>query len=136
MNLTQKQEAFCLAYIETGNASEAYRRAYSAGKMKPETVSRNAKALLDSSKIATRLEAVRQPAVEAAQVSLVLHLARLDDLSRRAEAAGQFGAAIAAETNRGRAAGFYTERIDHTTRGEKLPVSAEPAVINVTIGGA
>lgn len=26
-NLTQKQEAFCLAYIETGNASEAYRLA-------------------------------------------------------------------------------------------------------------
>lgn len=27
MALTPKQEAFCLAYIETGNASEAYRRA-------------------------------------------------------------------------------------------------------------
>ncbi|SQE31532.1 Terminase small subunit [Mannheimia haemolytica] len=26
--LTPKQEAFCLAYIETGNASEAYRQAY------------------------------------------------------------------------------------------------------------
>ena len=28
--LTQKQENFCLAYIETGNASEAYRKAYNA----------------------------------------------------------------------------------------------------------
>ncbi|MHA0947931.1 terminase small subunit [Enterobacter ludwigii] len=26
--LTIKQEAFCQAYIETGNASEAYRRGY------------------------------------------------------------------------------------------------------------
>ena len=26
--LTPKQEAFILAYLETGNASEAYRRAY------------------------------------------------------------------------------------------------------------
>ena len=26
--LTQKQEAFALAYVETGNAAEAYRRAY------------------------------------------------------------------------------------------------------------
>jgi len=35
---TQKQENFCLAYIECGNASEAYRRAYDAEYMKPETV--------------------------------------------------------------------------------------------------
>ena len=37
MSLTPKQEAFCLAYMETGNASEAYRRAYDADNMKPAT---------------------------------------------------------------------------------------------------
>lgn len=62
MSLTPKQEAFALAYIETGNASEAYRRAYDAGKMKPETVNRNAKALLDHNKIATRLAELRKSA--------------------------------------------------------------------------
>ena len=31
--LTQKQENFCLAYIETGNASEAYRKAYNAAEI-------------------------------------------------------------------------------------------------------
>ena len=36
--LTPKQEAFCQAYIETGNASEAYRTAYAADRMKPEAV--------------------------------------------------------------------------------------------------
>ncbi|TIS17849.1 MAG: hypothetical protein E5X10_01890, partial [Mesorhizobium sp.] len=30
--LTQKQEAFCLAYVETGNASEAYRRSCDVGE--------------------------------------------------------------------------------------------------------
>jgi phage terminase small subunit len=40
--LTQRQETFCLAYIETRNASEAYRRAYNAGKMKPATVNKRA----------------------------------------------------------------------------------------------
>jgi len=54
-NLTPKQDAFCLAYMETGNASEAYRRSYNAGGMKPETVNRNAKALMDNSKIAARI---------------------------------------------------------------------------------
>jgi len=30
--LTPKQEAFALAYVETGNASEAYHRAYPPAK--------------------------------------------------------------------------------------------------------
>ncbi len=53
--LTPKQESFCLRYIETGNASEAYRLSYDAGGMKPESVNRSAKALLDNAKIAARL---------------------------------------------------------------------------------
>jgi len=36
--LTLKQEGFCRSYIETGNASEAYRLNYNAEKMKPATV--------------------------------------------------------------------------------------------------
>ncbi len=53
--LTPKQENFCRAYVETGNASEAYRRAYSAERMKPATVSRNAKRELDKNKIRARI---------------------------------------------------------------------------------
>ncbi|WP_050466354.1 terminase small subunit [Herbaspirillum chlorophenolicum] len=32
--------------------------------------------------------------------------------------------------------GMLQDKVDHTTKGDKLPVSAEPAVINVTIGKA
>ena len=53
--LTIKQEAFCQAYIETGNASEAYRRAYGAKNQKPETVNRNAFNLTQNTKILARL---------------------------------------------------------------------------------
>lgn len=59
MALTPKQEAFCLAYIETGNASEAYRRSYSAGKMKPESIAVKASELLKNGKITVRLEELR-----------------------------------------------------------------------------
>jgi len=55
-NLTPKQERFCQAYIKTGNASEAYRAAYDCSKMKPETVNRAAKQLLDNSKITARIK--------------------------------------------------------------------------------
>ena len=53
--LTIKQEAFCQAYIKTGNASEAYRRAYGAKNQKPETVNRNAFNLTQNTKILARL---------------------------------------------------------------------------------
>lgn len=58
--LTQKQENFCLAYIETGNASEAYRRSFSAGKMKPETVTKRASELLSNGDITGRLGELRK----------------------------------------------------------------------------
>jgi hypothetical protein len=54
--LTPKQEKFCSLYIDTGNASEAYRKAYSAKKSKPETINRCAKELLDNPKITARIK--------------------------------------------------------------------------------
>ncbi len=44
--MTIKQENFCNYYVETGNASEAYRRAYSCSKMKDGTVKVKAAELL------------------------------------------------------------------------------------------
>ncbi len=44
--LTPKQIAFARAYVETGNQSEAYRRAYSTKNLKPETIRNNAYMLM------------------------------------------------------------------------------------------
>ncbi len=127
MNLTPKQENFCLAYLETGNASEAYRRAYAAGKMKDETVAKRAHELLQDGKIAGRLDNLRQPAVEAAQVTLEDHLRQLADLRDKAMEAGQYSAAISAEHHRGKAAGLYVERSENVTRKYvvRVPAKAE-----------
>ena len=46
LKLTIKQEAFARAYVETGNASEAYRRAYNAENMKQESIAVRACELL------------------------------------------------------------------------------------------
>jgi phage terminase small subunit len=110
--LTAKQEAFCLAYIETGNASEAYRRAYSASRMKPTTVNREANALFENHNITTRLDELRQPAIEKAQVTLEGHLNDLKELRDAAKEAEQFSAAIAAEVARGKAAGVHVEKTE------------------------
>jgi phage terminase small subunit len=58
--LTQKQDVFCLAYVETGNASEAYRRAFNAEKMKPESVNTNASQLLARTHIILRVAEIKE----------------------------------------------------------------------------
>ncbi|KAA6343417.1 hypothetical protein EZS27_008899 [termite gut metagenome] len=55
MELTPKQENFCNYYIETGNASEAYRRAYDCGNMSDNVVNVKASELLNNGKITVRI---------------------------------------------------------------------------------
>lgn len=123
MKLTQKQENFCLAYIESGNASEAYRSAYKADRMKSATINRKAAELMDNGKITARLEQLRKPVRERAQITLESHLERLNHLSLMAEQAEQYSAAIKAEESRGKVAGLYVEKVDHTTNGKDIAPS-------------
>lgn len=53
--LTIKQEQFCNFYLESGNASEAYRRSYSCENMKDSTINRKAVELLSNGKITARI---------------------------------------------------------------------------------
>ena len=52
--LTPKQNAFAVQYVATGNASEAYRRAYNATNMKRDTIHSRASELLKHGGIAAR----------------------------------------------------------------------------------
>ena len=126
--LTIKQETFCQKYVETGNASEAYRHAYDAGGMKPASVNRKAKELLDNGKIAARLEELRAPAAQAAQITLESHLRRLEELSAAAQQAGQMAAAITAEIARGKAAGVHVEKSEALVTTRELPASVDEVV--------
>jgi phage terminase small subunit len=54
--MTPKQEAFARAYVETGNASEAYRRAYNAEKMSDEAIRVEACRLLDNPNVSLTVE--------------------------------------------------------------------------------
>lgn len=114
--LTQKQENFCLAYIETGNASEAYRKAYNAAKTSEKSVWESASKMLDNPKVISRLEALREQAARRALLTLERHLEELATLRDEARAEGRYSAAIAAEIARGKAAGLYVEQ--SRTEGE------------------
>lgn len=68
--LTEKQEKFCNYYLDCdGNASEAYRMAYDASKMQPETIWSNASRMLANSKVAARIDELRSQRAEASKVS-------------------------------------------------------------------
>lgn len=61
-NLTIKQEKFLLKYFECGNATEAYKHAYNATKMKDESIWVRASELLNDSKVTVRLKELREEA--------------------------------------------------------------------------
>lgn len=89
MNLTPKQEAFALAYIETGNASEAYKRAYNAEKMKGETVRVKAAELLKNGNVTVRITELQKKHAERHEVtvdSLVAELEEARELAKKTEA--------------------------------------------------
>ncbi len=70
VDLTPKQLRFVVEYFATGNATEAYRRAYDVTRMQATTVARNAHALLRNDKIATLVAQRKQEAITQASFGL------------------------------------------------------------------
>lgn len=58
--LTIKQENFCNYYIESGNASDAYRRAYSSEKMRDKQVWEESCKLLSNPNVAQRVKELQE----------------------------------------------------------------------------
>ena len=127
MKLTPKQEGFAMAYIETGSASEAYRRHYNTSKMKMETINREAHELLQNHKVATRVKELRSLVTEK-YICTAESLAReLDEDRELARDLGQPGAAVAAVNAKARLFGLDKQVISND------PDNPMPANIHVEI---
>lgn len=81
MVLTVKQENFCQKYVEHGNASAAYRYAYDCKNMKPETIWRNATALLKNNKVTTRIKELHDMHLKKHEVTVDRIVAELEKLA-------------------------------------------------------
>lgn len=116
MALTVKQEKFCQAYVETGDASEAYRSAYSADKMKPETVHNKAYQLRNQGEIRARIEALRGEAKIRHDITVSSLLEELEEARQAALTAEtpQSSAAVAATMGKARITGLDKVVIDLT----------------------
>jgi len=68
--LTPKQNKFAEEYVNTGNASEAYRRAYDVSPdTKLETINVNASKLLSDTNISLRVQELKTKEAEAFQIT-------------------------------------------------------------------
>lgn len=124
--LTQRQEAFCLAFIETGTASEAYRRAYKPKHMSAKSVHEKASHILAEGKVQARVAELRAGAAKNAGLTLEVHLAKLAELRDKAVEAAEYDAAIRAEKHRGEASGLYPDRGKAISVNFPLPTKSEP----------
>jgi phage terminase small subunit len=116
--LTPKQERFCVEYVKTGNASEAYRRAYDAEGMKPEVVAVKASELLKNGKVAVRLAELRAPVVAEARYGLKEAMDECAEAMNLARATEQAGAFVSAVALRAKLAGLLVERREQGKPGE------------------
>lgn len=112
--MTPKQEAFCAAYIETGNASEAYRRSYNAENMKPATINVKASELLADGKIAVRLAELRGHHAARHDVTVNdIHQMLLADRAFAREC-GTAAAAVSATMGLAKLFGHLKDKVEHS----------------------
>jgi hypothetical protein len=117
--LTIKQEKFCLAYIETGSSTEAYRRSYNIGSMKPITINRKATEVLQNAKVQERVKELKGDLVKRYEVtvdSLVGELEEARTLAIRIEAPAP---AVSATMGKGKLLGLVVEKNEHAGKDGK-----------------
>lgn len=90
--------------------SDAYRAAYDAEKMKPETVQRKACELMKDSKITARVAALRTPVVQKLQYGLEQAMREAEEAFAVARAKENGGAMVAAVQLRARLNGLLVEK--------------------------
>lgn len=109
--LTQKQEAACQAYIECkGNQSEAYRQAYDAENMKPESVWVEACKVFASPNVAQRVIALQKDHAERHNVTVDTITKELEENRAVGLAEGQSAAMTAATMGKAKIHGLVTDK--------------------------
>ena len=130
--LTGKQEAFALAYVETGNAAEAYRKAYNVkAATQHSTIYSAASRLMADSKICARVAELQD---QVASMSLYTVKAAFDEYEVArilALAAKNPSAAVAAVTGKVKLFGLdQPSKFDHTSSDGTM--TPKPTVIKFT----
>jgi phage terminase small subunit len=119
VSLTGKQETFARAYVETGNASEAYRTAYIVkSQTKPEPIWQESSRLLANPKVSARVAELHEAAKQLTLVSVESLTLELEE-ARQLAMADEKGAsaAVAAVMGKAKLHGLLIEKNEHTGKG-------------------
>lgn len=127
--LTLKQEAFALAYAETGNASEAYRRSYNASRMKDKQIWEEASKLLKTPKVAQRVKELSDRAREVREKKFEITIESITGMliedRALAREAMQAGAAVSASKTIAQLHGLMVEKSENTNFNYELGMLLE-----------
>jgi len=117
--LTAKQEAFACSYLETGNASEAYRRSYAAENTSDAVVWKEACLLMQHPKVSVRIAELQQSIADKHAVTVDYLTAEYREAMALGKQLGQIGPTVSAITALGRLHGMIVEK------SERLNVNAD-----------
>lgn len=117
--LTGQQQEFVRLILAGKTGADAYRGAYDCRNMLQNTVIAAASRLRADPNIAAWLLAAREAHLGTTVLTRDMHLAELERLKELALASGNHGAAIQAESFRGKVAGHHVERFQE--------IAADPA---------
>lgn len=118
--MTPKQEQFARLYVETGNASEAYRQAYNADNMKPETVTNEAYKLLQDPDISAMVDGLKAEARQRHAVTVDDLLSELEQARAAALSAPtpQSSAAVSATMGKAKMLGLLVDKAEIKAEAE------------------
>lgn len=116
MNLTPKQEAFARVYVETSNASEAYRQAYDVGEnTKPESIWVKASEVLANGKVSVRVAELQMAAQERTLVTVQSITEELNEARNLAANLDNPAAMTTAIMGKAKINGLLVDKVDQKT---------------------
>ncbi len=115
---TPKHELFAQQLVAGMNKTDAFIEVYPhAADWKPSAAHVKASMMAARPDVKARVAYLQEQAADEAVFTRAKHLARLNELSMDAQRARDFTAAVRAEENRGKVAGFYVERFEGSGPG-------------------
>jgi phage terminase small subunit len=131
MALTIKQEKFCMVYVETGNASEAYRQAYNAENMSNEAIGVEACRLLDHPSVALKVKELKSGHIKRHELTIDDLVAELEEARQAALSAMvvQSSASVAATMGKAKLLGLVVDKTDIKLTSAKELTNEQLAVI-------
>lgn len=114
---TDKMELFCLAYVETGNASEAYRRSYNTANMADKTAQREGYNTLQKPQVQARIEELRNQVMDRHEITVDTLLLELEQARRLALETKKAAAAVTATMGKAKLLGLDKQIVELTGKG-------------------